>query len=239
MWSISFGLDLIFLMDNSVQHLFMCLMAISIVSLEKYSKVCCFYIIYLFIYFWLYSLLLHRLFSSCRQQGYILVAECELLLAVFSCCGAWALGHVGFSSLASGFRSCGSWAPQHGLSSALQHVGSTQTRDWIHGSSILWMHPRLLNSPANSLPLSHQWSPSVFKMSLLSSLPFYCSVAGVLLMYFGVEGYTRPLSNTCIYVQIFSPILCVVCLLFFIISFHTQKFLIVYSVYFFFHYLRF
>lgn len=140
---------------------------------------------------------------------------------------------MGFSSLASGFRSCGSWAPQHGLSSALQHVGSTQTRDWIHGSSILWMHPCLLNSPANPLPLSHQWSPSVFKMSLLSSLPFYCSVAGVLLMYFGVEGYTRPLSNTCIYVQIFSPILCVVCLPFFYNIFsYTKIFNCIFSLFF-------
>ena len=138
---------------------------------------------------------------------------------------------MGFSSLASGFSSCGSWVPQHGLSSALQHVGSTQTRDRIHVSSILWMHPCLLNSLANSLPLSHQWSPSDFKMSLLSSLPFYCSVAGVLLIYFGVEGYNRPLSNTCIYGQIFSPILCVVCSFFYNIFSYTKILLYIQSVF--------
>ena len=124
--------------------------------------------IHLFIFGCTESLLLHRLsLVLADSRGYTLVVKHELLIAVASGVehGLW--GIWGSVVVASGFSICGSWAPQHGLSSALQHMGSTQTRDLIHVSCVLWMHPCLLNSLAKSLPLSHQWSLSVFKRSLV------------------------------------------------------------------------
>ena len=80
------------------------------------------YTFYLFIHFIIIifgctgSLLLHRLFCSCEQQG--LLSSCSAWVSHcggFSCCGAWTLGCVGFSSCGSQalehrFNSCGAWA---------------------------------------------------------------------------------------------------------------------------------
>ena len=75
-------------MDNSVQHLFMCiLMAICIVSLEKYLLKNLLFLYSMFIYLFLTVLSLYHCtgFSLVTDsRGYILVAERELLLAVDS-----------------------------------------------------------------------------------------------------------------------------------------------------------
>ena len=94
--------------------------------------------IHLFIFGCTESLLLHRLsLVLADSRGYTLVVKHELLIAVASGVehGLW--GIWGSVVVASGFSICGSWAPQHGLSSALQHMGSTQTRDLIHVSCVL------------------------------------------------------------------------------------------------------
>ena len=53
-----------------------------------------------------------------------------------SCCGAQALGHMGFNSCTWGYSSYSLWAPEYGLSSCgtqvivvLWHVGSSWSRD--------------------------------------------------------------------------------------------------------------
>ena len=46
-------------------------------------------------------LLLCGLFSSCGKWGYSVAAAQTSHRSGFSCCGAWALGHVGFSSCSS------------------------------------------------------------------------------------------------------------------------------------------
>ena len=53
-----------------------------------------------------------------------------------SCCGAQALGHMGFDSCTWGYSSYSLWAPEYGLSSCgtqvivvLWHVGSSWSRD--------------------------------------------------------------------------------------------------------------
>ena len=75
-------------MDNSVQHFFMCiLMAICIVSLEKYLLKNLLFLYSMFIYLFLTVLSLYHCtgFSLVADsRGYILVAERELLLAVDS-----------------------------------------------------------------------------------------------------------------------------------------------------------
>jgi len=75
----------------------------------------------------------------------------------FPWCGAWTLGHAGFSSSDTWFLGCRAQAlavAAHGLSCSAA-CGSS----WIQGSN-----PCLLHWQADSLPLSHQGSPfSVFK----------------------------------------------------------------------------
>ena len=83
--------------------------------------------LFIFNYFWLcWVLLLHRLLSSC---------------GVFSC-GAWALGHVSFSS-------CGSRALRLGLS-CFEACGIFPDQG---------LNPYLLHWQADSLPLGHQGNP--------------------------------------------------------------------------------
>ena len=97
----------VFLMASGLEHLFMCFSVICMLSVKK----CLFksFVQFLnnFIYFGaalgLGSLLLHRLFSGCREQG--LFSSCAQAFhgSGFSRCGAQALGYVGFCS-------CGLWA---------------------------------------------------------------------------------------------------------------------------------
>ena len=91
--------------------------------------------IILFIFGCAGSLLLRELFSGCSQRGLLSSGLQASHGGAFSCCGAQALGHVGFSSSAHGLSHFGSQAPQHGLVLwhtgfiALRHVGSFQIRD--------------------------------------------------------------------------------------------------------------
>ena len=64
---------------------------------------------YLFIFGCAGSSLLHGLFSSCSEQGLIVIAVDKLLIVVASLAVALALGCVGFSS-------CGVQAPECRLS---------------------------------------------------------------------------------------------------------------------------
>ena len=56
-------------------------------------------------------------FSSCSEQGLLFFAVRGLLIAVASCCGAWALGVRASIVAVRGLSSCGSWALEHRLSS--------------------------------------------------------------------------------------------------------------------------
>ena len=78
-----------------------------------------------------------------ESEGYSVVVVGRLLIAVASRCGAWAWGHVGFSS-------CGTWALSLQIPGsraqakqlwcmglvALHHVGSSQIQDWTHVSCV-------------------------------------------------------------------------------------------------------
>ena len=83
--------------------------------LEIYFFLFVFFKFYLFISGYAGSLLC-KLFSSCSEQG--LHSSCATPAShcgVFSCCRAWALGHVGFSSCSSQplvyrLSSCHAWA---------------------------------------------------------------------------------------------------------------------------------
>ena len=78
----------------------------------------------------------HRLFSSCSEWGLLSPCSC----GSFSCCRAWALGHVDSVFVAPRLSSCG---PQASVAYVvLRHVGSSRIRDPTHisctGSWILY-----------------------------------------------------------------------------------------------------
>ena len=126
--------------------------------------------IILFIYFGCAgSPLLCRLFSRCGEWGLLSTWGVQAShCGGFSSCGALALWDVGFSV-------CGMWAPR--LQSpgsraqvpqlwsiglvALQHVGSSQTRDQTH----------LLHDQADPLWLSHREAQTCTFRFYLSDLP--------------------------------------------------------------------
>ena len=90
-------------------------------------------------------------FLSCGKQG--LLSTCSALVCHcrgFSCYGAWALGIVGFSS-------CGFWALEHRLNIVAHRLTCSMTCGILpyQGSN-----PCLLHWQVDSLPLSHQRSPS-------------------------------------------------------------------------------
>ena len=107
--------------------------------------------IILFIFGCAGSWLLHGLFSSCSEQG--LLSSCSVRASHcsdFSRCRAQALGHPGFSS----------------CSSQLYSTGSTVCRSFFKACGIFLDRGSnlcLLRCQANSLPLSHQGSPQLFK----------------------------------------------------------------------------
>ena len=117
--------------------------------------------IYLSIFGCAGSLLLHRLLSSCSNQG--LLSSCSAWASCcsgFSWCRARALGHMGF-------RSCGVW-PQE-----LQLVGSRATGAAVKAQGLSYpaacgifpdqgWNPCPLHRQAGSLPLNQQRSPGVF-----------------------------------------------------------------------------
>ena len=94
--------------------------------IEKFKSLdSSFFYVILFILFLavLGGFLLHRLFSSCGEQG--LLCNCRAWASHpsgFSCCGARALGCMGFSS-------CGSQILEHGLHCSAECGG-------LHGSGI-------------------------------------------------------------------------------------------------------
>ena len=83
-------------------------------------------------------LLLCRLFSSCRDQGPLSCGAWASHCGGFSRCRAWALGGWISVAVAHGLGSCDSWALEHRLSGC-------DAQAWLQ---------------ADSLPLSHQGSPS-------------------------------------------------------------------------------
>ena len=65
------------------------------VDISYMSNTFCTFLTIFFKLIYLATLGLHccaRAFSSCGEQGLLFVVVCGLLIAVFSCCGAWALG---------------------------------------------------------------------------------------------------------------------------------------------------
>ena len=105
------------------------------------------------------SSLLHRLFSSCSEWGYSLAAVRRLLIAVPSLLqstgsvvlGLQQLQHVGSVVVALGLQSTGSGVVVHGLSCSMA------CGIFLYQASNL----SLLHWQADSLPLSHQGSPSI------------------------------------------------------------------------------
>ena len=84
-------------------------------------------------------------FSRCGQG--VLLFSCGSHRSGFSCCGARPLGHAGFGS-------CGVWAQR------LQLPGPRAQAQLLHGTWDLPGSGIEHTSPASSLPLSHQGSPS-------------------------------------------------------------------------------
>ena len=96
------------------------------------------------------SSLLLRLFSSCREWG--LLSSCAVQVSqncVFSCCGAQALGCMGFSS-------CSSRVPEHRLSSCVHGPSCSEACGVLldQGSN-----PCLLHWQVGSLQLSRLGRP--------------------------------------------------------------------------------
>ena len=98
------------------------------------------YLVIYFVFGCAGSLLVHGLFCSCGEVG------------LLSSCGAWALGHVGFSSVAPGLWSTGSVVDKHRLSCSKAY-GIFLDQG---------LNPCLLHWQAGSLPLIHQQSPLSF-----------------------------------------------------------------------------
>ena len=118
----------------------------------KYIKIYCIYNFYLLIFGCTGSLLLHRLFSSCAEQGRL--ASCGVRVSHcsgFSCCGAEAAGCTGLGSRSS-------WALEHRLNSC-------GTRAWCGIFPDQGSNPCLLHFQVDSLLLSHQGSP-IYRFSL-------------------------------------------------------------------------
>ena len=103
------------------------------------------------------SLFLHRIFffffPSCGKQGQPSSCGAWTSLVGFSCCGAWAPGHAGFSSGSTWLRGSRAQAQQlwrtHSLSCSV-------ARGIIPDQGL---NSCLLHWQADSLPLSHQGSP--------------------------------------------------------------------------------
>ena len=78
------------------------------------------FFINLFIYLFLAALGLRccmQAFSSCIEQGLLFVVVRRHLIAVASCCGAWALSAWASVVVACGLSGCGSRALEHRLNS--------------------------------------------------------------------------------------------------------------------------
>ena len=73
--------------------------------------------VYLFIFGRAGSVMLLWFFSSCREQGLLLVAVRGRLTAVACLLTEHSSRHTGFSSCSNGLRSCSSWALEYGLNS--------------------------------------------------------------------------------------------------------------------------
>ena len=102
---------------------------------------------YFFLYFCAGSLLLSGFPLVVVTSCFSLVVVCGLLIEVVSCCGAWTIGHMGFSSWST-------WALEHRLDNCGLSCSAAYGIFPDQGSS-----PCLLHRQAGSLPLSHRGSP--------------------------------------------------------------------------------
>ena len=102
---------------------------------------------YTFIYFCAGSLLLVGFSLVAVTSCVSLVVVCGLLIEMASCCGAWTVGRMGFSS-------CSTWALEHRLKDCGLSCSAAYGIFPDQGSS-----PYLLHWQAGSLPLSHQGNP--------------------------------------------------------------------------------
>ena len=123
-----------------------------------------FYLIY-FIFGCAGSLLLRRPFSSCSKQGPL--SRCGTWMSRyrgFPHCGSWALGLSGFSSCSGlQFR-----ALEHRFSSVAHRLSGPTARGIFNQGP----NSCLLHWQTDSLPLSHQGSPT--KWNILDYV-FHCS----------------------------------------------------------------
>ena len=96
------------------------------------------------------SSLLQRLFSSCDELGLLFRGSVQAShCRGFSCCGAWALGQVGFSN-------CSSQALEHRLNSCGHGLNCSSACGIFLAQG---SNPCLLHWQVDSFPLTHQGSP--------------------------------------------------------------------------------
>ena len=112
-----------------------------------------------FIYLFLAALGLRccvRAFCSCSEWGPLLIAVHRLLIAVASCCRAWALGTWASVVVARGLQSTASAAVAH------WHSCSRACGIFLDQGS----NPHPLHWQADSQPLHHQGSPRLYFLRL-------------------------------------------------------------------------
>ena len=113
----------------------------------------------------------HGLFCSCNKWGYSSRSAWASRCGGFSCCGAQALWHAGFSSAADGLSSCGF---------QVQSVGSIVVPHRLSHSSVCGIFPDQGSNPcllpwqADSYPLSHHRNrPNHLKVTPLIFFLFF------------------------------------------------------------------
>ena len=149
-----------------------------------YRTMCCGFLNFYLFFGCAGSSLLHGLLSICRDWDYSVVGVHGLLIVVAPlCCGAWPLGHAGFSgcgtraqqfsTLEHRLSGCGTWALV-----APQHVGSSRIR--MEPVTPVWAGGFFTTEPPGK-PRIPCWS---FLSALKTIVPFTSGLYGFFLPFF-------------------------------------------------------